>query len=47
MISAFCFLIARQQDIDSHRLLGINLLAQHGDERAVKSQLEQWEEEAS
>lgn len=46
MIKAFCFLLARQRDADSHRQISIARMAQSED-KAVKSQLEQWEDEGS
>jgi hypothetical protein len=46
-IAAFCFLIARREDLESHRELSLMILAQSGDEQAIKKQLSQWEKEAS
>jgi hypothetical protein len=46
-IAAYCFLIARREDLHSHRLLSLMLLAQNGEAKAVEKQLGQWESEAS
>ena len=47
MISAFCFLAQRRIDTDSYRMFGVISLARSGDEKAVKEQVEAWEEELS
>lgn len=46
-IAAFCYLIARREDLQSHRELSLMILAQSGDEKAVEQQLTKWEKESS
>jgi len=46
MIAAYCFLLSRQQDMDSHRLVGISVMAQASGDKEVKDQLDLWEDEA-
>lgn len=43
-ISAYCFLIDRRQDIESHRTLSLLRLGQADDDQ-VKKQMKQWEQE--
>lgn len=46
-IAAYCFLIARREDLQSYRDLSLMVLAQSQDEKATEKQLKQWETEAS
>jgi hypothetical protein len=44
-IAAFCFLIARREDLRSHRDLHLMVLARSDDAKAIDKQLKQWEKE--
>jgi len=45
-MAAFTFLAVKRQNREAHSTLSLMLLAQSGDEKAVKKQLETWEKDA-
>jgi hypothetical protein len=45
-MAAYAFLAVKRQNRETHRDLSILLLAQSGDEKAIKKQLEDWEKDA-
>jgi len=45
-MAAFTFLAVKRKNREDHASLSLMLLAQSGDEKAVKKQLETWERDA-
>src|ERR1035437_8892122 len=45
-MAAYAFLAAKRKDRESHTSLGLMLLAQSGDAKAIKTQFEDWERDA-
>jgi hypothetical protein len=46
-MAAYCFLADRRVDRNSHRELTLIALGTHGDEKALKDAMENWESENS
>ena len=45
-MSAYTFLAVKRKNRENHTALGLLVLAQSGDEKAVKKQFEDWERDS-